>query len=123
MAVVLVVLPMPGHAAWDDLAVWWLSRHKPSTQKTYTTYQPRWMAWCVGRRLNPLQADRADVELWLHVDAGSGLSRASTAGDYDAVASIYRLAFDENLIAINPCARIARPKVLRELQRRGCLRC
>jgi integrase/recombinase XerD len=121
MAVGPVVLPTSGHAAWDDLATWWLSRYKVSTQQTYATYLPRWTAWCAGRGLNPLQAGRADVERWLRTVADSGLSRASTAGHYDAVASIYRLAFDENLIAINPCARIARPKVLRELQRREVL--
>src|SRR4051794_27702702 len=115
------VLPMSGHAGWDDLAAWWLARYKVSTQQTYACHLPRWTAWCVGRGLNPLQAGRADVELWLHSVAGSGLSRASTAGHYDAVASIYPLAFDEDLIAINPCARIARPKVLRELQRRDVL--
>jgi integrase/recombinase XerD len=121
MAVAPVVLPTSGHAAWDDPATWWVSRYKVSTQQTYATYLPRWTAWCAGRGLNPLQAGRADVERWLRTVADSGLSRASTAGHYDAVASIYRLAFDENLIAINPCARIARPKVLRELQRREVL--
>jgi integrase/recombinase XerD len=121
MAVAPVVLPTSGHAAWDDPATWWVSQYKASTQQTYATYLPRWTSWCAGRGLNPLQAGRADVELWLRTVADSGLSRASTAGHYDAVASIYRLAFDENLIAINPCARIARPKVLRELQRREVL--
>jgi site-specific recombinase XerC len=121
MAVGPVVLPTSGHAAWDDLATWWLSRYKVSTQQTYATYLPRWTAWCAGRGLNPLQAGRADVERWLRTVADSGLSRASTAGHYDAVASIYRQAFDENPIAINPCARIARPKVLRELQHREVL--
>jgi integrase/recombinase XerD len=121
MAVAPVVLPTSGHAAWDDPATWWLSRYKISTQQTYATYLPRWTAWCAGRGLNPLQAGRADVERWLRTVADSGLSRASTAGHYDAVASIYRQAFDENPIAINPCARIARPKVLRELQHREVL--
>src|SRR4051812_26261731 len=46
---------------------------------------------------------------------------ASLAGHYDAVASIYRLALEENLIDVNPCARIPRPTVLRELQRREVL--
>ena len=44
-----VTLPPSGHAAWDDLATWWLSRYKPSTQRTYATYLPRWTAWCAGR--------------------------------------------------------------------------
>jgi integrase/recombinase XerD len=121
MAAGSVVLPTSGHAAWDDLAAWWLSRYKASTQQTYATYLPRWTAWCTGCGVNPLTARRADIERWLRTVADSGLSRASLAGHYDAVASIYRLALEENLIDVNPCARIPRPKVLRELQHREVL--
>jgi hypothetical protein len=35
-----VTLPPSGLAAWDDLATWWLSRYKLSTQLTYATYLP-----------------------------------------------------------------------------------
>jgi len=116
-----VTLPPSGHTAWDDLAAWWLSRFKPSTQLTYATYLPRWIRWCTDRRINPLAARRADVELWLRTVADSGLSRASVAAHYDAVASIYRLANEEELVTTNPCARVARPKIQRELQRREVL--
>jgi hypothetical protein len=43
---------------------------------------------------------------------------ASVAAHYDAVASIDRQALAESLVDVNPCARIRRPKVLRELQHR-----
>src|SRR4051812_14036934 len=94
------------------------SRYKASTQHTYATYLPRWTAWCADRGLNPLAARRADVERWLRTVADSGLSRASLAAHYDAVASIYRLGLEESLVDVNPCVRIPRPKVLRELQHR-----
>ena len=90
-----VTLLPSGHATWDELAAWWLSRYKPSTQLTYATYLPRWTRWCAGRRIDPLAARRADVELWLRTVADSGLSRATVAAHYDAVASIYRLAYEE----------------------------
>lgn len=116
-----VTLPPSGHAAWDELATWWLSRYKPSTQRTYATYLPRWNRWCAGRRIEPLAARRVDVELWLRTVADSGLSRASVAAHYDAVASLYRLAYEEELVVANPCARVTRPKIQRELQRREVL--
>ena len=59
---------------------------------------PRWTAWCAGRRLDPRAARRAHIELWLRSVADSGPSRASVAAHYDQVASIYRLADDEELI-------------------------
>jgi integrase/recombinase XerD len=46
---------------------------------------------------------------------------ASVAAHYDAVATIYRLAHDEDPIDYNPCARIPPPNVHRELQRREVL--
>jgi integrase/recombinase XerC/integrase/recombinase XerD len=116
-----VVLPPSGSARWDELAVWWLCRYKASTQRTYAVYLPRWADWCAAHGLDPLTARRADVELWLHAIADSGLSRASVAAHYDTVASIYRLAYVEELIPTNPCARIPRPKVHRDLQRREVL--
>src|SRR3954447_23742366 len=115
------ILPPSGHAAWDDLATWWLSRYKPSTQRTYAVYLPRWSRWCADRRIDPLAAGRAEVELWLRTVADSGLSRASVAAHYDAVASLYRLAYEEELVAANPCARVTRPKIQRDLQRREVL--
>ena len=93
-------LPASGHAAWDDLAAWWLSRYQPSTQRTYATYLPRWVRWCTGRGIDPLAARRADVELWLRSVADSGLARASIAAHHDAVASLYRLAHEEELVAV-----------------------
>jgi len=90
-------------------------------QRTYATHLPRWVTWCAHQGLDPLAARRADVELWLRSVADSDLSRASVAAHYDAVASIFRLAYEEELIDHNPCARISRPKVHRELQRREVL--
>lgn len=116
-----MTLPPSGSAAWDELATWWLSRYKPSTQRTYATYLPRWNRWCARRRIDPLAARRADVELWLRTVADTGLSRASVAAHYDAVASLYRLAYEEELVVANPCARVTRPKIQRELQRREVL--
>jgi integrase/recombinase XerD len=116
-----VTLSPSGHVVWDELATWWLSRYKPSTQRTYASYLPRWNRWCAGRRIDPMAARRADVELWLRTVADSGLSRASVAAHYDAVASLYRLAYEEELVVANPCARVTRPKIQRELQRREVL--
>jgi integrase/recombinase XerD len=116
-----VTLPATGNAPWDHLAAWWLSRFKPSTQETWGPLLVRWTDWCAGRVLDPLVARRPDIDLWLRLVADSGLSRSRVAAHFDVVASIYRLAYDEELIEKNPCARIARPKVHRELQRREVL--
>ncbi|TKJ31218.1 tyrosine-type recombinase/integrase [Blastococcus sp. CCUG 61487] len=116
-----LTLPPSGHPAWDELASWWLSRLKPSSQDTWRRLLPRWTSWCTGRGIDPMTARRGDVELWLRAVADSGYARATIAAHYDVVASVYRLAHEEELIERNPCARIPRPKVHRELQRREVL--
>jgi integrase/recombinase XerD len=114
-------LPPTGNPRWDDLAAWWLSRFSPATARLYGYLLPRWASWCGDRGLDPMAATRADVETWLRHVADRGLARASVATHYDAVASIYRFAHLEELIDRNPCARITRPKIHRELQRREVL--
>lgn len=116
-----VTLPPTGHATWNDLTPWRLSRYKTSTQRTYATHLPRWNRWCAHRRTDPLAARRADVELWLRTVADSGPSRVSVAAHYDTVASLYRLAYEEESVAANPLARVTRPKIQREPQRREVL--
>src|SRR3954466_1879102 len=64
-------------------------------QQTYATYLQRWTAWCTGCGL----ARRALRRGGQHLPIGAG----------------------GNLIDVNPCARIPRPTVLRELQRREVL--
>lgn len=116
-----IALPTTGNRRLDEHLNWWLSRFRPATQDTYRLYAARWITWCTGRALDPLAARRPDVETWLRELADRGLSRSSVAVHYDAVASIYRHAYDEELIDRNPCARIPRPKVHRELQHREVL--
>lgn len=106
---------------WDKLVDWWLSRYKPSTQKTYGSYIPRWVFWCENHEVKPLDANRIHVELWLREVATTGKAQATIATCYDAIASLYKFLHDEDLIIRNPCQRIARPKVHYELQRREVL--
>jgi integrase/recombinase XerC/integrase/recombinase XerD len=114
-------LPSSGNPAWDKHATWWLGRLRPSTRETYRVYATRWHRWLVDHQVDPLDAYRADVELFLADAADRGLARATVASHYDAVSSVYRLALEEELIERDPCARIRRPKVHRELQRREVL--
>ena len=114
-----VTLPPSGLAAWDDLATWWLSRYTPSTQLTYATYLPP--VEQVVRQPPDRSAGgtaRRCGAVATHTVADSGLSRASVAAHYDAVASNYRLAYEEELVVANSCARVTRPKIQRDLQRR-----
>ena len=114
-------LPTSGNPTFDEHAAWWLSRFKPTTQETYRLYADRWITWCLARELDPMAARRADVELFLRDATDRGLARSTVATHYDAVASIYKLAVEEDLLEQSPCRRVQRPRIHRELQRREVL--
>jgi hypothetical protein len=116
-----VVPPMSGHAAWDDLAAWWLSRFKVSTQRTYSTYLPRWDDLVRRSRDRPAGRPARRHRAWLRSVADSGLSRASVAAHCDAVASIYRRAHDETGSTTTPVSAFPDRRSTGELQRREVL--
>lgn len=114
-------LPPTGNPEWDRHAAWWLSRFKPSTQESWVVIAGRWHRWLLEHHLDPLEVRRPDVELFIASAAERGLSRSSVAAHYDVVASMYRLAVEEELLEQSPCRRIRRPKVHHQLQRREVL--
>ncbi len=69
-------LPASGHAAWDDLAAWWLSRYKPSTQRTYATYAPRWVPIPALAAVTAVIDGRSTGPL-LRTRSGAGMDRRS----------------------------------------------
>lgn len=116
-----VTIPPTGNPTWDDLIAWWLPRYKPSTQQTYAIRLRCWTDWCAERGIELMAATRPNVEAYLRDVADKGYSRASVAAHYDPVASVYHLAYDEEMIDRNPCSRVSRPKIHFELQKREVL--
>lgn len=114
-------IPPTGNSEWDHLVSWWLPRYKQSTQATYAIMLPRWTNWCAENSVELFAPARADLERYLREVAARGQSRASLASHWDAVASIYSLAYDEELIDRNPCHRVRRPKIQVDLQERTVL--
>lgn len=120
-AALALAIPDTG-SDFDNIVAWWLSHFKPTTQATYATYIPRWVTWLESHGVaRPEAATRAHLELWLREVALSGKAPATVAVHYDAVASLYKFLYEEELIEKNPCARATRPKIHYELQKREVL--
>jgi integrase/recombinase XerD len=112
--------PGPAWRAWDDLAAWWLSRFKPSTQATWALLLPRWTSWCAEHGIEPLAARRPDVE------RGCSSRRLRPVPLLGRRALRRRrlhlpLAWRKSSSTATRARGSARPKVHRELQRREVL--
>lgn len=107
--------------SWDRAVDRWLSRYRPTTAAAYRYGIDRWTSWCADEDLDPWVARRGDVEGHLAELARTGLAEATVALAYDAVASCYRHLFEDELLDRDPAARVRRPTIHREGQRRTYL--
>lgn len=112
---------LPAPRSWERSVDRWLSRYRPATMETYRRGINRWTAWCADERIDPWDARRGDVEGFLAELARAGLAESTVALAYDAVSSCYRHLFEDELIDRDPAARVRRPVIHREGQRRHYL--
>jgi integrase/recombinase XerD len=106
---------------WDRAVTRWLSRYRPTTEATYRRGIHRWITWCTAESLDPWTARRGDIEAHLAELARAGLAEATVALTYDAIASLYRHLFEDELLERDPAARVRRPTIHREGQARTFL--
>ena len=106
---------------WDRAVTRWLTRYRPTTAGAYRLGITRWTAWCATEGLDPWAARRGDVEAHLAELGRAGLAEATVALTYDAIASLYRHLYEDELLERNPTARVRRPLIHREGQVRTWL--
>lgn len=96
-----------------------LASYRSRTLEGYTLDLKSFFAWCADRDLPPLQALRPHLELfirWMQDDAG--YATATVNRRWNTIALFYRWATDEDVIVKDPAARIKRPRIDRDGQRR-----
>jgi integrase/recombinase XerD len=110
------VLPLDG-ARLDQvqlLVVGYLARYKGTTRRTYAGVINRWITWCHRYGVDPLDVQRAHIELWARQLEEIDMLRDSTIGNYlNAICGLYRFAHLDGYLATNPSAYVRRPKLER----------
>ena len=106
---------------WGRAVDRWLARYRPTTAAAYRHRIDRWTAWCSVEGIDPWDARRGDIEGHLADLTRASLAEATVALAYDAVASCYRHLFEDELLDRDPAARVRRPVIHREGQRRTYL--
>lgn len=113
-----------GLAAMDPLelaAMGFLARYRGLTLDAYTLDLKTYFAWCADHQLQPLQATRPHLELFIRHLEQTGLASATVNRRFNTVALFYRYALSDELIAKDPAVHVDRPRVDRDGQRRTFL--
>ncbi|MHB8490623.1 MAG: tyrosine-type recombinase/integrase [Solirubrobacteraceae bacterium] len=112
--------------ALDLLVQMFLVGHRAKTRQTYHDDLATWFAWCSTNRLDPLQATRSHLELylrWLEEEATwqrtpggptYPYKRASVAKKLQVTCCWYRWLHQEDHISKDPAAHVRRPQVSME---------
>lgn len=106
-------------ARWDPTSVtaaWLRSRRSPHTRRAYFRDLADYLAWLEEAGLDPLQATRSDVDLYLAElrDEQPSLSAATLNRRLASISSWYRYLIDADIAIRNPAATINRAPINRD---------
>lgn len=101
-----------GMPPWAMAAASYLARYSGNTLATYTVSLRLLFAWFADHDLDPLDARRVHLELYVrHLEQDRRLIPSSVAHHLTPVFGYYRFAQVDGYIASNPTALLRRPRV------------
>lgn len=104
-------------------ALSFLARYRGDTLRGYTQDLKAFLGWCAERAIEPLQAQRPHLELYLRwMEQQRGLAPATIGRRFTTVAGFYRYAVIDGHCDKDPSLAVTRPRVPWEGQRRTVLR-
>jgi len=104
-------------------AAWlWTYRESAHTRAAYQRDITAWVHWCAERDLDVLAVERRDVDAYAaflantpNPHTGRPLAPASLARRLSAIASWYGYLLDAKQVTANPCVRVRRPKIDKDM--------
>jgi integrase/recombinase XerD len=104
-----------------------LARYRERTREAYAQDLDHFFAWCASHSLQPLDAIRPHLELYLRAMESDGYWRHGRHHDYatatisrrfNTVALFFKYAYRDGLIAKDPAEWVDRPRIDRDSQHR-----
>lgn len=106
-----ILMPASDANDRDALAAGWLAGYaSPKTRQAYALSLRQWFVFCDANGLDPLQARRAALDVWMRQMEAVGLAAASRSLKLTAVRSWYAWLVDEQYLQANPAAKVKSPK-------------
>ena len=93
------------------VAAWLATYRSVRTRRAYAGDLADWLAWLHAAGLDPLQARRVHVDLWVRGLLDAGAAASSTARRLSALSGWYRHLAEHDLVEANPVAPVRRPRV------------
>lgn len=98
----------------DIVALRFLVRFREPTRSSYQMSIRQWFQFCYDHAIQPMKAQRSDIEMWLRkLDEVDGLKNSTMAGKMNAVAGLYRFAVIDGFLPASPAEYVRRPTVPR----------
>lgn len=99
----------------ENLAWSFLARYRVKTTRDgYALALRQWFEWIRGRGVDPLKAERYQIEVWARELEASGLKLTTVAAKLNGLAGYYRFAQADGYMVKNPMAFVVRPQIQRE---------
>jgi len=92
-------------------AAWLASLRSARTRRAYAADLLGWRAWLAARGVEVLGAGRVHLDLWVRGQQDAGAGDASVRRRLSGVGSFYRYCRGHGLLAADPTAGVARPRV------------
>jgi site-specific recombinase XerD len=104
----VVVPTTPAHL----LAGGFLARYPKITRDIYRIHLRHWFEFCDHLGVDPLDAKRAHIETFArHLSEDLGRKPQTVAGKLNAVCGLYRYAYLDGLLDVDPGVHVRRPKI------------
>jgi integrase/recombinase XerD len=98
------VLPM--------IVMGFMLRYPSNTRAIYQSHLKQWLAWCAEHGLDPLAVQRGHIEAWGRWLAEHRKLKTSTVvSKLNCICGMYRFAYLDGHIPLDPGAHVRRPKV------------
>lgn len=89
-----------------------LARYPANTRNIYRSHLKQWFAWCEDHGLDPMVVQRGHIEAWArHLGEERGLKASTVAAKLNCICGMYRFAYLDGHLAMDPAAHVRRPKV------------
>lgn len=107
-------MSIAGQQPDEIVAARFLSRYREPTRSGYATSLKLWFRWCRKMGIQPMQVERAHIELWAReLEEVDGNKPSTVCGKLNAVCGMYKYAQRDRFLEHNPAEWVERPTVPR----------
>lgn len=100
-----------------------LSGYREPTRSNHALNLRKWFEWCRARRLDPMKAERAHIELYArHLEEVEGKKLSTVTHKLGAINRFYHFAVIDRYLPANPAEYVRRPSIPRVSSTNGMSR-